>query len=164
MIIVVMGVSGSGKTTVGRALAERLGVPYAEGDDFHPPANREKMAAGRPLTDEDRWPWLRIIGKWITEHANTGGVVTCSALKRAYRNLLRDAAPGAVRFLHLAGDRELIAARIGARAGHFMPAKLLDSQFADLQPLGDDEPGVTVDVTMSPEEIVHRVTPPQSPG
>lgn len=164
MIIVVMGVSGSGKTTVGRSLAERLGVPYAEGDDFHPAANREKMASGRPLTDENRWPWLRIIGKWITEHANTGGVVTCSALKRAYRDLLREAAPDEVRFLHLAGDRELIATRIGARTGHFMPAKLLDSQFADLEPLGEDEPGVTVDVAMSPEEIVHRVTPGQPAG
>jgi gluconokinase len=139
-------------------LAERLGVPYAEGDELHPAANREKMASGQPLTDEDRWPWLRIIGTWITEHANTGGVITCSALKRAYRDLLRDAAPDEVRFLHLAGDRELIAARIGARAGHFMPAKLLDSQYADLEPLGEDEPGVTVDVAMSPQAIVHRVT------
>jgi gluconokinase len=163
VITVVMGVSGSGKSTVGRALAEALGVPYAEGDDLHPAVNRAKMASGRPLTDEDRWPWLRIIGKWITEHAQTGGVVTCSALKRTYRDLLREAAPD-VNFLHLAGDRAVIAARIGTRTGHFMPAALLDSQFADLEPLGEDEPGVTVDVTMSPEEIVRGVIRSQPQG
>jgi gluconokinase len=122
------------------------------------------MASGQPLTDEDRWPWLRIIAAWIIEHANSGGVVTCSALKRAYRELLREAAPDEVSFLHLAGDRELIAGRIGARAGHFMPAKLLDSQFAALEPLGEDEPGVTVDVAMSPEQIVRRVTKGQPQG
>jgi gluconokinase len=164
VIFVVMGVSGSGKSTVGRALAERLGVPYAEGDDLHPAANREKMASGQPLTDEDRWPWLRLIAGWIGEHAEAGGVVTCSALKRAYRDLLRDAAPGEVVFVHLAGDRELIGRRIGARTGHFMPPALLDSQFAALEPLAGDEPGVTVDVALSPEVIVDRVTRGQPRG
>lgn len=164
MIIVVMGVSGSGKTTVGRVLAERLGVPYAEADEFHPAANVEKMAAGHPLTDEDRWPWLRTIGEWITERAGRGGVVTCSALKRGYRDLLRSAAPGEVWFLHLAGDRAVIADRLGARTGHFMPAALLDSQFADLEPLAADEPGLTVDVARSPEEIAQSVIERQPQG
>lgn len=153
-VIVVMGVSGSGKTTVGRALAERLGVPYAEADDFHPPANIDKMSSGRPLTDEDRWPWLRAIASWITERAGRdGGVVTCSALKRPYRDLLRSAASG-VWFLHLDGDRALIASRLAARGGHFMPPSLLDSQIADLEPLGPDEPGLVLDLAADPATLV----------
>lgn len=151
-VVVVMGVSGSGKSTVGRALARRLEVPYAEADDFHPPANIAKMSAGHPLTDADRLPWLRAIANWIAEHS-TGGVVTCSALKRPYRDLLRSA-PAEVCFLHLAGARDVIAARLAGRTDHFMPPGLLDSQFADLEPLAPDEPGVVVDVTGSPEEIV----------
>ena len=147
-VVVVMGVSGSGKTTVGRLLAGRLGVPYAEADDFHPAANIAKMSAGQPLTDADRWPWLAAIGSWIGAHP-AGGVVTCSALKRVYRDVL-----GEVWFLHLNGSRELIAARLADRRGHFMPAALLDSQFADLEPLGADEPGLVVDVARPPEEIV----------
>lgn len=157
VVVVVMGVSGSGKSTVGRMLAERLAVPYAEGDDFHPPANVAKMSSGQPLTDEDRWPWLRSIADWTAAHLGSGGVVTCSALKRAYRELLGSAGPG-VWFLHLAGDRELIAARLTGRSGHFMPAALLDSQFAALEPLGPDEPGTTVDITVDPEEIL-RIIP-----
>jgi gluconokinase len=153
LVVVVMGVSGSGKSTVGRELAARLGVPYAEADDFHPPENVAKMASGQPLTDADRWPWLRALAAWIAEHSATGGVVTCSALKRSYRDLLRSAA-ARVWFLHLAGDRSVIAARLAARSGHFMPASLLDSQFADLEPLGPDEPGLTVDITATPEVIV----------
>jgi gluconokinase len=153
-VVVIMGVSGSGKTTVGRALAERFGVPYAEADDFHPAANVAKMASGQPLTDEDRWPWLRIIAEWITERGeDRGGVVTCSALKRSYRDLLRTAADD-VWFLHLDGSRELIGARIADRTGHFMPPALLDSQFADLEPLREDEAGLRVDVAARPEEIV----------
>lgn len=152
MVVVVMGVSGSGKTTVGRALAARLGVPYAEADDFHPAANIDKMSAGVALTDEDRRPWLRAIAAWIGEQA-AGGVVTCSALRRSYRDLLRSAA-ARVWFLHLDGERALIAARIAARTGHFMPPALLDSQFADLEPLDPDEPGLAVDVAEPPEEIV----------
>src|SRR5918992_4183732 len=150
LVIVVMGVSGSGKSTVGRALAERLGLPYAEADEFHPPANIDKMSAGQPLTDDDRWPWLRAIAAWITEQSGkSGGVVTCSALKRRYRDLLRSAADG-VWFLHLSGDRATIAARVAARSGHFMPAALLDSQIADLEPLGPDEPGLVLDIAGPP--------------
>jgi gluconokinase len=150
MIIVVMGVSGSGKSTVGRLLAQRLGVPYAEADEFHPASNIAKMSAGTPLTDEDRWPWLRSIASWISERE--GGVVTCSALKRRYRDLLRGGGP--VWFLHLHGSRSLLESRVNARAGHFMPPALLDSQLADLEPLEDDEPGVVVDIGGTLEEIV----------
>lgn len=154
-VVVVMGVAGTGKTTVGRLLAAALGVPYAEGDDFHPPANIAKMSAGTPLDDEDRRPWLDAIGAWAHERAGLGGVVSSSALKRDYRDRLRAAAPDAV-FLHLTGDRELIERRMSQRRGHFMPTALLDSQFAALQPLGEDEAGVSVEVTGTPEEITER--------
>jgi gluconokinase len=153
-IVVVMGVSGSGKTTVGQALADRLGVPYAEADEFHPSANIAKMSAGVPLTDADRAPWLRAIAAWITEQAGLrGGVVTCSALKHRYRDVLGAAATD-VWFLHLDGDPTLLAERIGARTGHFMPAALLASQLADLEPLRPGEPGLVVDVAATPEQIV----------
>lgn len=155
LVVVVMGVAGTGKTTIGPLVAERLGVPYAEGDDFHPEANIAKMSAGVPLDDADRWPWLDAIGRWAAERAGLGGVVSSSALKRSYRDRLRTAAPGAV-FLHLTGDRALIEGRMAARRGHFMPTALLDSQFAALQPLGDDEAGVAVDVSGTPEEITGR--------
>lgn len=151
-VAVVMGVSGSGKTTVGRLLASRLGVPYAEADDFHPPTNVDKMSAGIALSDDDRWPWLRSIAGWIREHAE-GGVISCSALKHAYRDLLRSAG-GRVWFLHLDGSRTLIAARLAERKGHFMPPALLDSQFADLEPLTPGEPGLRVDIADSPDAIV----------
>ncbi|MEU7280619.1 gluconokinase [Streptomyces sp. NPDC045431] len=154
-VVVVMGVSGTGKTTIGPLVAERLGVPYAEGDDFHPEANIAKMSAGTPLDDEDRWPWLDAIGRWAHGRAGLGGVVSSSALKRSYRDRLRAAAPGVV-FLHLTGDRALIEGRMAARKGHFMPAALLDSQFATLQPLGADEAGVAVDVSGGPEAIADR--------
>ncbi|WNO75521.1 MULTISPECIES: gluconokinase [unclassified Streptomyces] len=154
-VVVVMGVTGTGKTTIGPLVAEALGVPYAEGDDFHPPANIAKMSAGTPLDDADRWPWLDAIGQWALSRAGKGGVVSSSALKRAYRDRLRAVAPDAV-FLHLTGDRELIERRMTERKGHFMPTKLLDSQFATLQPLEDDEAGVSVDVSGSPEEITDR--------
>ncbi len=154
-VVVIMGVAGTGKTTVGPLLADRLGVPYAEGDDFHPPANIEKMSAGTPLTDDDRWPWLDAIGAWADGRAGKGGVVSSSALKRSYRDRLRAAAPEAV-FVHLTGDRKLIEDRMSHRQGHFMPTALLDSQFATLQPLGADEAGVAVDVAGSPEEIADR--------
>ncbi|MFI9647043.1 gluconokinase [Streptomyces sp. NPDC052040] len=154
-VVVVMGVAGTGKTTVGPLLAARLGVPYAEGDDFHPPASIAKMSAGVPLTDEDRWPWLDAIGTWAQGRAGLGGVVSSSALKRAYRDRLRAVAPGVV-FVHLTGDRGLIEDRMAQRRGHFMPTALLDSQFATLQPLEPDEAGVAVDVSGSPEEIAAR--------
>ena len=154
-VVVVMGVAGTGKTTIGPLLASRLGVPYAEGDDFHPPANIAKMSAGTPLTDEDRWPWLDAIGSWAHGRAALGGVVSCSALKRSYRDRLRAEAPGVV-FVHLAGDRSLIEDRMSHRQGHFMPTALLDSQFATLQPLEQDEAGVVVNVSGSPEEITGR--------
>ncbi|MEV4335284.1 gluconokinase [Streptomyces sp. NPDC049597] len=154
-VVVVMGVAGTGKTTIGPLLAAALGVPYAEGDDFHPPANIAKMSAGTPLDDDDRRPWLDAIGAWAHERAGHGGVVSSSALKRVYRDRLRAAAPEVV-FLHLTGDRALIERRMRERKGHFMPTALLDSQFATLQPLGDDEAGVAVDVSGTPEEITER--------
>ncbi|MFE9850144.1 gluconokinase [Streptomyces sp. NPDC005576] len=154
-VVVVMGVAGTGKTTIGPLLATALGVPYAEGDDFHPEANIAKMSAGTPLDDADRWPWLDSIGQWAHGRAGLGGVVACSALKRAYRDRLRGEAPDAV-FLHLTGDRALIEGRMSARKGHFMPTALLDSQFATLQPPEADEAGVEVDVVGTPEEITER--------
>jgi gluconokinase len=154
-VVVVMGVAGTGKTTIGSRLAARLGVPYAEGDDFHPEANVAKMSAGTPLTDHDRWPWLDAIGAWAHDHAGRGGVVSSSALKRSYRDRLRAVAPDIV-FVHLAGDRTVIEDRMARRAGHFMPTALLDSQYAALQPLQADEAGVAVDVSGSPEDITDR--------
>lgn len=154
-VVVVMGVAGTGKTTIGPLVADALGLPYAEGDDFHPAVNVAKMSAGVPLDDEDRGPWLDAIGEWAHGRAGLGGVVSSSALKRAYRDRLRAAAPGVV-FLHLTGDRELIEGRMAARKGHFMPTALLDSQFATLEPLQDDEAGVAVDVSGTPEEITAR--------
>lgn len=157
-VIVVMGVAGTGKTTVGRLLAEALALPYAEGDAFHPAANVAKMSAGTPLDDADRWPWLDAIGDWIRGRAGlggAGGVVAASALKRSYRDRLRTAAPEAV-FVHLTGARALVGQRMAARTGHFMPAVLLDSQFATLEPLQEDELGVVVDVSGSPEDITER--------
>ncbi|MFF4593217.1 gluconokinase [Amycolatopsis sp. CA-161197] len=151
-VIVVMGVSGSGKTTVGEALAERLGVEYAEADSFHSKANIEKMSAGHALTDADREPWLQAIAHWIAEHQESGGVVSSSALKRRYRDELR--AGGNVWFLHLHGDRDVLAERMQTRKGHFMPVSLLDSQLADLEPLQPDEPGLVLEITESPAALV----------
>ncbi|UNZ18321.1 gluconokinase [Streptomyces sp. 891-h] len=154
-VVVVMGVAGTGKTTVGRLLAEALGVPYAEADAFHPPANVAKMSAGTPLDDTDRAPWLDAIGAWAHGREGRGGVVSCSALKRAYRDRLRAAAPGIV-FVHLTGDRALIGRRMAERADHFMPVALLDSQFATLEPLAPDEPGVVIDVAPGPETVTEQ--------
>ncbi|OLZ56817.1 gluconokinase [Amycolatopsis keratiniphila] len=151
-VIVVMGVSGSGKTTVGTALAERLGVDYAEADTFHPKANIDKMSSGHPLNDEDRQPWLEAIATWIRDHQCSGGVVTSSALKYRYRDILRSG--GKVWFLHLHGDRDLLADRMKTRSGHFMPVSLLDSQLADLEPLQPDEHGLVADIAKKPAEIV----------
>jgi gluconokinase len=153
-LVVVMGVTGSGKSTVGMALAERLGVPFADADDFHSPENVAKMRAGTPLDDNDRLPWLRAIAAWLREQRDA--VVTCSALKRAYRDILREGAPD-VLFLHLDGDKETVRQRVAGRAGHFMPESLVDSQFAALEPLTADEHGIVVDFARPVEEIVDEV-------
>jgi gluconokinase len=152
MLVTVMGVSGSGKTTVGAALAQRLRVPFEDADDLHPPANVAKMSAGIPLDDSDRLPWLRAVGAWQVEHA-TGGVMSCSALRRSYRDVLREAAPDQV-FVHLAGERDVVARRVAGRPGHFMPAALVDSQFATLEPLGTDEHGITLDLDQPIDTLV----------
>ena len=156
-VVVVMGVSGSGKSTVGLLLARRLGVPFLEADDVHPAANRAKMAAGRPLDDEDRRPWLRSVAEWIREAtgAGEGGVVACSALKHEYRDELRRAGAG-VLFLYLALDRAIADRRLAGRVGHFMPARLVDSQYAALEPLRPDEPGLTVDAVADPQTLVDQ--------
>ncbi|MEH3034667.1 MAG: gluconokinase [Aeromicrobium erythreum] len=151
-LVVVMGISGVGKSAVGHELADRVAVPYVDGDDFHSEANIAKMAAGTPLTDDDRWPWLRDIGRWLAAHEAEGGVVSCSALKRAYRDVLASAAER-VTFLHLHGDHDVIEERMRAR-DHFMPPSLLASQEATLEPLQDDEDGWASDITPSPAEIV----------
>ncbi|WP_051386494.1 gluconokinase [Actinokineospora inagensis] len=148
-----MGVAGSGKTTVAALVAGRLGVPLAEADEFHPAANIAKMRSGHPLTDQDRMPWLAAIAEWIGERGRDGGgVVTCSALKRSYRDLLGRAAPRVV-FVYLHGTREVLADRMRGRTGHFMPVSLLDSQLADLEPLAADEDGWTLDITHTPGEL-----------
>jgi len=153
--VVLMGVSGSGKTVVGQALAARLGVDFVDADDLHPAANREKMAAGTPLDDDDRWPWLELVGEWLAEHP-AGGVTACSALKRRYRDALRHHLPD-VRFVMLHGDRDLLAARLRARAGHFMPPSLLDSQLDTLEALDADEAGVVVEISPPVDEVVEAV-------
>lgn len=152
--IVVMGVSGSGKSTVGAALAQRLRVPFADADDFHPEANIAKMTAGHALDDNDRRPWLDSIGEWLAAHAD-GGVMSCSALKRSYRDQLREHCPD-VDFLHLAGTPEVIGRRQASRPGHFMPASLLASQFETLEPLEADERGVDVNVDQNIDSIVNE--------
>ena len=156
--IVMMGVAGSGKTTIGEKLAERLGWPYEDGDKLHPKANVEKMSAGHPLTDEDRWPWLQAIADEIDrickkdEHA----VIGCSALKRAYRDVLVHGRDD-VRIVYLDGTQELIARRLKARKGHFMPPALLESQFNTLQPPQADERPVTVSIDAPVETIVDDI-------
>jgi gluconokinase len=156
-LIVVMGVSGSGKSTVGAALAQRLRVPFADADDFHPPANIAKMTAGHALDDVDRGPWLTSIGEWLAEHQRGGGVMSCSALKRRYRDHLRTHVSD-VEFVHLDGTQAVIARRQASRPGHFMPASLLASQFATLEPLDADETGVVIDVDQSIDAIVDEYT------
>ncbi len=153
-VLVVMGVSGSGKSTVGAAVAQRLRVPFADADDFHPPANIDKMTAGQALDDDDRRPWLEAIGEWLAAHPD-GAVISCSALKRSYRDQLRAHAPD-VAFLHLQGERDVIARRQASRPGHFMPASLLTSQFATLEPLQPDERGVVIDVDQSVDAVVQQ--------
>ncbi|MBB5749469.1 gluconokinase [Micrococcus sp. TA1] len=154
--LVLMGISGSGKTTLAEGLATRLGRPYAEADRFHPPANIEKMAAGIPLTDEDRWPWLDTLRDWMDSQSGSGGtIVTCSALKRAYRDLLRQAS-GRVVFLHVISDPAVITERMMHRPGHFMPASLVPSQLATLEALGEDEDGMVLENSGTVDELVQR--------
>ncbi len=154
-VYVVMGVSGCGKSTVGKLIAEGLNARYAEGDSFHPPQNVEKMRGGQPLDDNDRAPWLAAMAAAIRDWNAKGEtvVLACSALKRRYRDMLRSG--GDVRFIHLAGDKALIAARLAARTDHYMPPTLLDSQFATLEPPGDDE-AITIVIDASVEVIAQR--------
>jgi gluconokinase len=146
-----MGVSGCGKSTVGAALARRLEIPFADADDFHPAANIAKMSAGTPLNDDDRYPWLTAVGQWLADHER--GVMSCSALKRRYRDQLRSHR-ATIEFLHLTGSRTLIDHRQAERTGHFMPSSLVSSQFNALEPLGADEHGLTADVGQSVDTIV----------
>jgi gluconokinase len=160
--IVVMGVSGSGKSTVGRRLAERLDLDYADADEFHGPGAVAKMAAGTPLTDQDRRPWLEAIADWLAEHEHRGCVVACSALKRAYRDILRRGAEDAW-FLYLSGSRELMTERVAGRAHHFMPAALVTSQLETLEPPGSSERAVALDAALPPDEIIERFLEVVSP-
>lgn len=152
---VVMGTAGSGKSLIGEMLATRLDLPFADADDFHPATNVAKMAAGTPLTDADREPWLMSVGAWLAEHPG-GAIMACSALKRAYRDTLRRAVPE-LPFLHPAGSASIVLDRVAERAAatdHFMPVSLVESQYATLEPLDDDEAGVTLDFTRTPDQLV----------
>jgi len=157
-IAVVMGVSGSGKTTIAKGLADAEGWTLLEGDSFHPPANVAKMKSGTPLTDDDRWPWLRAIAAAIDAYRARGesAVVACSALRRAYRDILIDGRTD-VRLVYLKGSHALIAERMRARKGHFMPAALLDSQFRTLEEPGADEHPITVGIDAAPADIVRKI-------
>lgn len=154
-IIIVMGVSGCGKSSIGTSLAARFGTPFLDGDDFHPPANVEKMRSGQPLDDEDRWPWLAALGSALHQTASIEGRVfaACSSLKRSYRDALRRAADEPILFLHLDGSKELIAGRMAARVNHYMPTGLLDSQIATLEPLEDDENAARIGIDQPLEAI-----------
>ena len=159
-IVVVMGVSSVGKSTVAKGISTLTGWQFAEGDGFHPQANIDKMHAGTPLTDEDRWPWLGLLRDWMREQIAAGecGVVTCSSLREAYRDVLREAGPE-VRFLHLVAGESLVGDRMSHRSGHFMPASLLHSQYDTLEPLTEREldlGSVVVPVDGSPPEVLHR--------
>lgn len=165
--IVLMGVAGSGKSTVGEALARQTGTTYRDGDDLHPAANIAKMSRGEPLTDEDRWPWLTLVGEALAQ-AETTLTIGCSALKRRYRDHIRSRADGPVVFVHLSGSRAVIESRMGARTGHFMPTSLLDSQFATLEPPAADEHAVTVDIDQPLDtlvaEIIEKLHDPELQG
>jgi carbohydrate kinase (thermoresistant glucokinase family) len=156
---VMMGVSGCGKSTIGAALAHHFDVPFLEGDAFHPADNVVKMSAGTPLDDNDRAGWLQVLATEIRQarENGTGLVLSCSALKRHYRDLLRQADPE-LHFVHLNGPRPLISERMQARVGHYMPPSLLDSQLSILEPLQDDEAGVTLDIALPPQLLIERIT------
>lgn len=151
--LVVMGVSGSGKSTLALELADRLGLPMAEADEFHPPQNIEKMSQQIPLTDEDRWPWLRTLRDWMDQQTPSGSVITCSALRRSYRDVLREA-QGQVLFLHVTVEAPRLSDRLHHRSGHFMPASLLESQLATLEPLEPDEAGVALSNDRTVEDLI----------
>ena len=155
-VLVIMGVSGCGKSTVAAILAGQLGWDLEEGDDLHPPSNVAKMASGTPLTDEDRWPWLDKVADWILDHTTAGlpGIITCSALKKVYRDRMRG--PDVV-FVYLAGSRETLDQRLKARIDHFMPSTLLDSQLKTLEPPGEDERSLRVDVGPKPAELASTI-------
>jgi gluconokinase len=155
-VLVIMGVSGSGKSTVAAILAGQLGWDLEEGDDLHPAANVAKMASGQPLTDEDRWPWLDRVSAWISDHATSGipGIITCSAFKRIYRDRMRCSN---VIFVHLAGSKDQIGQRLAARTDHFMPTTLLDSQLMTLEPPGPDENTLSVAVGRKPAEVAAEI-------
>ncbi len=153
--VVLMGVAGSGKTSAGRALAALIGARYLDGDDLHPPANIAKMSAGVALTDADRAPWLAQVGDLLAAPGRR--IVGCSALRRAYRDIIRAHAGAPVTFVHLSGSRALIAARMGQRRGHFMPESLLDSQFLTLEPPGPDEGAITVDIELPLHDLVAEI-------
>jgi len=152
--VVVMGVSGCGKTTVGRLLAQHLGVPYIEGDELHPPRNVKLMAAGTPLTDEDRVGWLEAVGAELARKS-AGAVASCSALRRSYRDRLRQAVPG-LSFVHLHGSRALLSQRLAQRKGHYMPASLLDSQLQTLELPAPDEHVLQLDIDDTPQTLAQR--------
>lgn len=158
MVVVVMGVAGSGKTTVAQILAARLGWLCEEGDHLHPPANLEKMKAGHPLTDEDRAPWLERVAAWVDARVGAGenGVITCSALKRSYRDAINRLGHD-VAFVFLTGRKETIAARLAARHGHYMAATMLDSQLEALEPPQPDEPAASFDVAPPAAVIAQRI-------
>jgi gluconokinase len=159
VIVIVAGVSGSGKSTIGAMLAGRLGWEFADGDALHPAENVAKMQAGIPLTDADRWPWLRIIEAWMDERiaAGTSAVIACSALRRAYRDVLLAGRPE-VRLVFLAISREAAAARLAVRHGHFFPAQLVDSQFRDLEPPDETERVIVADAERPPGEVIADIT------
>jgi gluconokinase len=152
--VVVMGVCGCGKTTVARRISALTGFAFAEADEFHSEANVSKMRAGVPLTDDDRWPWLRSLADWMAERAAAGEstVVACSALRRGYREVLSQGPPS-VAFVHLDGAVDTIRQRLSRRTGHYMPASLLDSQVATLERLHPDEPGIVLDVALAPRDL-----------
>ena len=166
-LVVVMGVAGAGKTTLGTALAQRLRVPFVDADDFHDPRSVAQMAAGVPLDDTDRLPWLHRIGGWLGKHTPTGGVATCSALKRTYRDILREHAPTTL-FAHLHGTIDVVQRRMANRTGHFMPTSLARSQFATLEPLDTDEAGYMINLDNPVDALVDTLlgaighpTPPE---